>query len=230
MKNNIEHNIEIINEKIQEASESCGRKANEIKLMAVTKTLPIDKIESAYNCGLRLFGENRILEAKEKFSNFHKDINLQLIGHLQSNKAKHATELFSTIQSIDKFKTAKEVNKYCQTFDKRMKILIEVNTSGEATKNGLTNYSDLFNLIDQILELKYIDIDGLMTIAPFTKNEIQIRKSFSDLRDLYEKVNTKYSEFNLSELSMGMSSDFEYAIKEGSSLVRIGSAIFGKRI
>lgn len=198
--------------------------------MAVSKTRTVEEIMEAYNAGHRLFGENRVKEGEDKFNSLPEDIELHLIGHLQRNKVKHTLPLYSWVESIDKFDTAEELEKRCEKEQHVMNILLEVNTSDEDSKNGFLHENTARACIDSILSsCPNLSIRGLMTIAPFTDNEKAIRKSFSALRDFFETLKREYRECNFDTLSMGMSSDFHLAIEEGSTLVRVGTAIFGKR-
>ncbi len=220
-----------IEERIEAASVRCGRKREEIELLAVTKTLPLACAEDAYALGLRLFGENRVKEAVEKYGNRSgmMDTRLHLIGHLQRNKARDASRFFDCVESIDKTETAIALNAYCAQAGKTMDILLEVNTSGEVSKSGFPDDSALFASIDSILSLSNLRIQGLMTVGPLTDEERIVRASFARLRELFEKLKSLYPELYLSVLSMGMSGDFELAIEEGSTRIRVGTALFGPR-
>lgn len=225
----IKQNIDDIMEKIERAAQKAGRSTHEIRLMAVSKTKPLHLIEEAYRAGQRLFGENRVQEAGEKFTAFHEDAELHIIGHLQTNKVKKAVEIASCIQSVDKFKTAAEIEKRCAAIDKKIDIYLEFNTSGEDSKSGYRRKDDLLKDIEQIAAFSHLKIRGLMTIGPFTDDSKEIRRAFSDLRELYGDLHRRFPGLPLEVLSMGMSSDFELAIEEGSNMVRVGSAIFGRR-
>lgn len=226
----IENNISLIYKKIKEAAEKSGRNPDDVRLMAVTKTKPREDVASAYEAGLKLFGENRVLEAKEKYEGLPEDIELHLIGHLQRNKARQAVETVTWIDSVDKLSTAKAIEKECAKQEKQMNILLEVNTSGEESKEGFLGEEQMWSTLDSICEaLPHLTVRGLMTIAPFTNDTDAIRGSFSQLRSLFEKLKNNYSQLPIDTLSMGMSSDYGIAIEEGSTLVRIGSLIFGAR-
>ena len=225
--NAINNNIKDIHDKIHTAKIKAGRK-DDIQLLAVSKTVPADKINKAIDCGLHLFGENRVQEARDKFLERNKDIKLHLIGHLQKNKARYIPQLFDMVQSIDSIDIASALNKECIKQNKTMPILIQVNTSEELSKFGIKK-THVQKLIDFILTLSNIQINGFMTIGPFTDNEKQLRKSFNILYKIQEKMKQLYNEIELNILSMGMSNDFELAIQEGANLVRIGSLLFGKR-
>jgi pyridoxal phosphate enzyme (YggS family) len=229
MEDLIQSNLERIKERIESAAGRAGRKADEIRLMGACKMQPAEKIMAAYEGGLKLFGENRVAEGAEKFESLPQDIELHLIGHLQRNKAKIAAAAYACIQSIDKISTVEALCKYRDPSFPPLKIYLEINTSGEESKQGVRDESELYRLIDDILSLQKVAIHGLMTIGPFTRDEHPIRASFSRLRKFYESVERKYPEVTLEELSMGMSSDYELAVEEGSTLVRVGSALFGER-
>ena len=208
----IEENLKKVLEKIQTACKDSNRNAEEITLIAVTKTIPKVNIDEAIEAGIEDIGENRVQELESK--------NLQgatvhLIGHLQTNKVKKAVELADIIHSVDSLKLAKKIEQYSPGH----KILIQINTSNEESKFGLVTGDE--NQIKEILKLN-LNVIGLMTIGPHTANETQILESFQLLRKLKEK-------YKLAHLSMGMSNDFELAIKEGATMIRVGSAIFGAR-
>jgi len=225
----IKARIEDIRERIERAAGRAGRNAEDVRLMAVSKLKSAETVEEAYRAGLRLFGENRIQEAYEKFADFHADAELHIIGHLQSNKVRKAAEIAACVQSIDKLKTAAELQKRCAAFDKVMDIYLEFNTSGEDTKSGYRSRDLLLSDIRQMSAFSHLRIRGLMTIGPFTNNEALIRAAFQQLRGLFEEVRTVYPNIPMTELSMGMTSDFELAVEEGSTMVRVGTALFGTR-
>ncbi|RKX76189.1 MAG: YggS family pyridoxal phosphate-dependent enzyme [Spirochaetes bacterium] len=228
-RDSIESNIRRIESRIKEAAERAGRNAEGIRLMAVTKTRIREEIIAAYRAGISLFGENRVAEAEEKYKDLGIDIELHMIGHLQRNKAKTAAGLFKCVQSIDKLETAEVLNKYLETLNKKMDILFEINTSGEESKYGFRDKNEYFRVLERVNQLSMINIRGLMTIGPFTDNEQMIRDSFRFLRELYEETRSRYQFLEIDTLSMGMSSDFEIAVEEGATLLRIGSSIFGSR-
>jgi len=221
-----------INDVIENKKQSLGI-SYPVKLMAVSKTFPIESIKEAINENQILFGENRILEAYDKFNklkNEHFNFDLHLIGHIQRNKAKQAVEIANCIQSIDKIETLDVIEKICAINGKIMNYLIEINTSNEEQKQGV--YPDKFNeLIESILKknYKFCNLTGLMTIGPLTGNVSEIRKSFKILNTLFEKTKKDLNKNDFVTKSMGMSGDFEIAIEEGSNLIRIGSLIFGIR-
>lgn len=229
----IKENLEIIRNKIAEAEKKSGRQAGSVKLMAVSKFHPAQAVEEALVCGQLLFGENRVQEASSKFPPIlaaHPEVQVHMIGQLQSNKVKKAVEFASCIQSVDRLDLLKEIEKQCAKLDRRIDILFEIHT-GEESKSGYTNEADLLQSIEACVkgDFPHITPKGFMTMAPFTDDETMVRKSFIALRELSEKLREEYPALPLTELSMGMSGDFEIAIEEGSTLVRVGTAIFGER-
>ncbi len=225
----IKNKIEKINDDISKAADGAGRKPSEIRLMAVSKTKPVEDLLAAYQAGHRLFGENRIQEIIEKKPLLPADLELHMIGHLQSNKAKAAAENVDCVQSIDKLNTAKELNKKALSAGRKIDYLIEINTSGEYSKDGYHSFESVLSDIEDYLGLEMLNIRGLMTIAPFTHEQAAVRKSFRTLYEYYEKIKTQINLDAFDTLSMGMSSDFRIAIEEGSTLIRVGTAIFGGR-
>ena len=233
MSSDIKENLEAIRNRISEAEKKAGLKQGSVKLMAVSKFHPSQAVTEAFEAGHLLFGENRVQEAAEKFPPLisqHPEIKVQMIGQLQSNKVKKAVEFASCIQSVDRFDLLKEIEKQCAKLNRTIDILFEIHT-GEESKSGYTSEEELRKSIEACAkgEFPHIIPDGFMTMAPFTSDEILIRKSFCTLRELSEKLRRNYKELPLRELSMGMSGDFEIAIEEGSTLVRVGTAIFGER-
>ncbi len=220
--------ISSIFKKITYAALRVGRNPESIKLIAVTKGQPIDKIIKAADLGLRIFGENRVQEAREKVAQI-KGFNLQwhMIGHLQTNKVKEAVRIFTLIHSLDSEKLAIKIDNEAKKIDKIQRVLIEVKLSEEESKFGVKE-EELEKFIDAIVNLKHIKIEGLMTIPPYFENPEDVRPYFRRLRQLRDSLSEKYP--FLSELSMGMSHDFEIAIEEGATMVRIGTALFGQRI
>lgn len=231
--NSIENNLKEILQKIESAEQKYNRTKGTVKLLAVSKFHPVDAVEKAISAGHLLFGENRVQEAVAKFTDinsFNKDVELHIIGQLQTNKVKKAVTVASCIESVDRIDLLKEIQKQCEKINKKIKILFEVNTA-EDSKSGFKNYEDLYEAVKYCAEgnTPFVEPIGFMTMAPLTDDEVLIRKSFSSLRKLSEKLQTEFPMFNFSELSMGMSNDYEIAIEEGSTEVRIGTAIFGER-
>jgi PLP dependent protein len=222
-------NLENIKSKIARACDKTGRNPLSCEILAVTKNHSRDDVLLAIENGMLLFGENRVQEAKEKYSMLRSECELHLIGHLQRNKAKDAAALFSCVQSIHKAETVETLHKECERLDKIMDVLIEYNTSGEASKFGIESNDEYWKLLDYLINLKYIRFRGLMTVGPLSSDESRIRTAFSFLKSLFDETRSKYKELSCDILSMGMSADFEIAVEEGSTLVRIGTALFGER-
>lgn len=199
-----------------------------VTLVAVSKTKPIVDIQEAYDAGQRIFGENKIQEMVTKFEALPKDIEWHMIGHLQRNKVKYMAHFVSLIHGVDSFKTLKEINKQAKKHNRVINCLLQARIAKEDTKFGLT-FTDIEEIITskELLELQNIKIVGLMGMATFTDNQTQLINEFSSLKNFYLKNQEKYPD--LSILSMGMSGDYELAIKNGSNMVRIGSSIFGIR-
>jgi len=200
----------------------------DISLVAVSKTKTNEEIMEAYKAGQYIFGENKIQEMVLKWSELPKDIEWHMIGHVQSNKVKYMGEFVSLIHSVDSLKLLKEINKQGLKHDRNINCLLQIHIAQEQTKFGL-NETELFELIDteEFGNLKNVTIQGLMGMATFTDDEEQIRKEFSYLSSIYLKLKNKIPEANV--LSMGMSGDYQIAIEQGSTMVRIGSSIFGVR-
>lgn len=222
--------------RIEEAARRSGRDARSVSLMAVTKGFRRQTVELALAAGLTLFGENRVQEAEEKFIGIQggterdpKVTELHLIGHLQRNKARTAAALFGCVQSIDKVETAVALDTRAAERGRVIDILLELNTSGEASKSGFDSRDELLAGLDAIRRLSSLRIRGLMTVGPLTDDERRVRDSFARLRSLYEELRAGAMIPSIDTLSMGMSGDFEAAIEEGSTLVRIGTALFGQR-
>jgi len=227
--NTIAENLDNINKIIKDTAIKCGRDPQEISLMAVSKTKPMSLLMEAYEAGMRLFGENRVVEAVEKRKQLPADAEIQLIGHLQSNKTKLSVGNFSCIQSVDSLKIAEKINKQAESLEIIQEILIELKTTDEEAKSGFINDELYFDALDKMMNMKNISIRGLMTIAPFTSDENAIRGSFKKCKNAFDKTREKYPDREVSILSMGMSGDFPIAIEEGATLVRVGSSIFGTR-
>lgn len=231
---NIRENVERVNQRIQSAALKAGRNPNEVRLVGVTKTVGVMAIRQAMACGVKIFGENRIQEALPKIQELGSDpIRWHFVGHLQTNKVKQAVGLFDLIHSVDSLKLAVALDAGMKIrkgeTGTRQKILIQVNVSGEATKSGVSP-EKLDFLVKEIAQLKTLSINGLMTIPPLFTDPEQSRPVFRTLRELAGSLEREGIEVvSMKELSMGMSDDFEVAIEEGATLVRIGTAIFGPR-
>ncbi len=223
----IKNNLEIINEKIKKAAFKVNRNPQEIKLVAVTKTTTIEQIKEAISAGVKIIGENKVQEAKEKYQILTTDIEWHLVGHLQTNKVKYAIEIFDLIHSVDSIKLAKEIDRRSLQFGMMTNVLIEVNVSGEETKYGIKP-EEVEPFLKEISEFSRIKIRGLMTIAPIVEDKEEVRPYFRKLRELFEKIKIKnIKNIRMNYLSMGMTEDFEVAIEEGANMVRIGRGIFG---
>lgn len=223
----ISENITYIRNKISNVCKECGRNPDEIKLVAVSKQNPIEVIFEALKLGIRDFGENRAQEFKEKSADTSQEMVWHFIGHLQKNKVKDVIKRADLIHSVDSMGLADEINKRAGNITKVQNILLEVNTSGEESKFGLKNENTVFELAQHCKNLTNIKLTGLMTMAPWTENRIIIRQSFVSLRNIFIKLND--NGFDLTELSMGMTNDYDIAIQEGATILRIGTAIFGKQ-
>ncbi len=225
----IAENLENIRGRIRSAAKRVGRDPHDIKLIAVTKTIEPFRIKEAISCGVTICGENRIQEAKEKIGEIGHSVRWHLIGHLQRNKVKYIFDLFDLIHSVDTLPLAREINKDAQKRKKIMEVLIQTNLSGEESKHGVDAKNTL-DLIKEISLLKNISIQGLMTITPFSENPEDSRIYYRQLRDMKEEIKREGIEgVIMKEISMGMSGDFEVAIEEGATLIRVGTAIFGER-
>jgi hypothetical protein len=215
---NIERNLKDVKERIKKSALKVNRNPNEIKLIAVTKTFPVNTINEAINLGISSIGETKVQEAKKKFEKIGKKVEWHMIGHLQSNKVKEAVEIFDVIHSIDTMKIAKKVNDKCIELEKKIPVLVQINLTGD--KFGIMP-EDVIKFVEEIKKLDGIKVEGLMTIAPYVEPE-KTRPYFKKLREFTIATGLK-------QLSMGMSNDFEVAIEEGATMVRIGTAIFGGR-
>lgn len=239
-KDQIKDNIELIKNRISEAEKKSGREAGSVRLCAVSKFHPLEDVISAIGAGQVLFGENRVQEAYSKFSeiysegvqkSIHIKPELHIIGSLQSNKVKKACEIACCIQSVDRKEILDEIEKQCVKLNKeKMDVFFELHT-GEDSKCGFETEDLLLKSVEDCASGKYPHIApaGLMTMAPFTDNESVIRSSFLRLRKLREKLAAEFPSLSINELSMGMSGDYQIAIEEGSTIVRVGTAIFGER-
>ena len=223
----IENNLKIVIEKIHNSVEKSNRDFNDIRIVAVSKTNPISSILDGLKVGLTDFGENKAVEFRDKSELINDKLIWHFIGHLQRNKVKYVINSADYIHSVDSIKLAEEINKRATAIGKVQNVFFEVNTSGEDSKFGLTNYDDLYELVNRSEELSSIKVCGLMTMASFTSNDYELRKSFSELREMRDKIKNRIK--SISELSMGMTNDYNIAIEEGATMLRIGTAIFGKR-
>ena len=219
------HNLKIVQENVLNSVKKSNRDLSSLRIIAISKTNPVKKIFEAINTGLTDFGENKALEFRDKSEIIKQNVIWHFIGHLQTNKVKYIINKVDFIHSVESFKLAKEINKHARQINKIQNIFLEVNTSEEDSKFGLGNYDEIYDLTSKCEELQNIKIIGLMTMASFTNNENILRSSFEKLRELRDKINNKY--IFIKELSMGMSNDYQIAIEEGATMLRIGTAIFG---
>lgn len=217
-------NLRSVEERIYKAARKSGRKREDITLVTVTKTRGVEEIREAIACGATDLGENYVQEAEEKYARLGDIARWHMIGHLQRNKARHAVEFFSVIHSVDNVPLAREIGRRAELIGRRVDVLVEVKVSGEETKFGVEP-GRAVDLAGEIAQVSGIMVCGLMGMAPFAANPEDTRPYFSDLKRLWDKLPDEQRLY----LSMGMTSDFEVAIEEGSNMVRIGTAIFGPR-
>jgi len=229
LKEKVSTRVAQIREDIAEIATGCGRDPAAITLMAVTKFHPFEAVTAAAAAGITCFGESRVQEAAGKYISAGSRLNIHLIGHLQRNKVKSAASLFTCVQSIDKLETVVALDRAAEEQKRIIDILLEVNTSAEDSKSGYRNTDALRSDLDSMLGLRWVRLRGLMTIAPYTNEETPIRRSFAQLRSLFDEIRGRVTSQEFDTISMGMTNDFKIAIEEGSTLVRIGTAIFGER-
>ncbi len=229
----IAENITQVRERMRVATHRAGRDADSVTLMAVSKTFPPESIREAYAAGVRVFGENRVQEFSGKADALRElnDAWWHMIGHLQSNKAGKAAELFHAVDSVDSLKLAEKLDEAARTAGRKLRVLVEINVGGEAAKTGIGPDSvELDRLLGEMSRLQHLEVRGLMTVPPYTEDPQGARQYFRKLRELRDRIaGRNLPGVGMDELSMGMSHDFEAAIEEGSTCVRVGSAIFGRR-
>jgi pyridoxal phosphate enzyme (YggS family) len=223
---NIRDRVLRVQERIRSAAVRAGRDASSVTLVAVSKTMAVEVIREALDAGITILGENRVQEAWDKISALPGRATWHLVGHLQTNKAKIAVQLFELIHSLDSQKLAEALNRSGQQEGRTVRCLVEVNVGGEESKSGTTE-DGVRPLLEAVQRLPRVRVEGLMTIPPFLPDPEQVRPFFRRLQNLREKLAGEG--FRLAELSMGMTHDFEVAIEEGATMVRIGTAIFGPR-
>jgi hypothetical protein len=226
----VKERLERIKKRIADAATACGRNPTEVRLVAVSKTMSTDRVDQAIAAGATILGENYIQEAREKVNALYdRPVQWHFIGHLQSNKAKYAVRMFDLIHSVDSLKLAKAIDKEARKNDKVQAVLVQVNISREETKSGI-EASEAIDLLSQIGKLANIRVSGLMTMPPFFDAPERARPFFRELARLRDRIAAaNIPGVQMNELSMGMTGDFEVAIEEGATLVRIGTAIFGAR-
>ena len=225
----IKDNLEEVEARITRACERSGRERSEVTLISVSKTKPAEMLQEAYDAGSRDFGENKPQEIREKYPQLPTDIRWHMIGHLQRNKIKYIIDKVCMIHSVDSIRLAEAIDEEAKKHGIVMPVLIEVNVAEEESKFGV-HLDEVESLIRQISELSNIQVQGLMTIAPFTENAEDNRIYFRKLRNLYVDIKDKnIDNVNMCNLSMGMTGDYEVAVEEGATMVRVGTGIFGAR-
>ena len=225
----IRENFHTVEENICAACDRGGRARKDVTLIAVSKTKPIEMLKEAYDLGCRDFGENKVQELLDKYDKMPKDIHWHMIGHLQRNKVKYIIDKVCMIHSVDSLRLAEEISKEAVKKNVIMPILIEVNVADEESKFGTTT-EDAVTLVEAISKLPNIAIKGLMTIAPYVENSEENRLYFAKLKQIYvDIIHKNIDNVFMEELSMGMTGDYEVAIEEGATLVRVGTGIFGER-
>ena len=220
--------LQEIEERIERSCARSGRSRSDITLCAVTKSVSVDKIQAALDLGLRVFGENRVQEASEKIPHVsgQADVQWHFIGHLQSNKARRAIEMFDVIQTVDSWALAERLDRIAKELDRRITVMLEVNLGNESTKSGMRS-DDVLDMANRIFKLSNLELRGLMSVPPFLEPVELVRPYFSRLRSLRDLAREQNP--NLTDLSMGMTHDFEIATEEGATMIRVGTALFGPR-
>lgn len=225
----IRENWDRLWEHISEVCHHSGRRPEEITVVAVAKTIPLNAVKEAVDCGITEIGENRVQEARGKFDVIGNRARWHLVGHLQTNKVKAALEVFELIHSLDSLKLAKEISSRAESKNKNARVLVQVKTTAEESKFGFET-SDVPGFTEQIASLPHLKVQGLMTIGPFTDDDTLIRQSFRQLKRLFEELKAaSLPNVEMEILSMGMSGDYEIALQEGANMLRIGTSIFGPR-
>ena len=225
----LKENLEKVEENIQAACDRAGRKRDEVTLIAVSKTKPPHMLQEAYDLGVRIFGENKVQEIREKYEVLPKDIDWHMIGHLQRNKVKYIVGKVELIHSVDTYRLAEEINIQAKKQNVIVPILVEVNIAHEESKFGISA-EDAILLVEEISKLENIRIKGLMTIAPYVENPEDNRLYFRKIKQLSVDITNKNIDNVFMEiLSMGMTGDYMVAIEEGATMVRVGTGIFGER-
>ena len=226
--NSISQNWPILRDRIEQAAHSAGRASDDIEVIAVSKTRTAQEVEAAHRCGLTLVGENRVQEAEGKKAQVAAPLSWHMIGHLQSNKANKAVQLFDVVQSVDRFSLAQALDRRAQAVGRQIEVMLQVNTADSASQSG-AHPDQVVELAGRVAELPSLEICGLMTIGAHSDDEHTVRASFARLRGLGESVDADIEKVSIRHLSMGMSGDFEWAIAEGSTMLRLGTALFGAR-
>ena len=221
--------LQEVEKRIQAACDRAGRKREEVTLIAVSKTKPVETLQEAYDLGVRIFGENKVQELTAKYEALPKDIHWHMIGHLQTNKVKYIIDKAELIHSVDSLKLAETIEKEAAKHDLIADILVEVNVAEEESKFGM-KMEEVIPFVEKVSAFPHVRVRGLMTIAPFVEDPEENRSIFADLHKLYIDIKKKnHDNDTVSVLSMGMTTDYEVAIEEGATMVRVGTGIFGAR-
>lgn len=221
--------LQEVEKRIQAACDRAGRKRDEVTLIAVSKTKPVETLQEAYDLGVRIFGENKVQELTAKYEALPKDIHWHMIGHLQTNKVKYIIDKAELIHSVDSLKLAETIEKEAAKHDLIADILVEVNVAEEESKFGM-KMEEVIPFVEKVSAFPHVRVRGLMTIAPFVEDPEENRSIFADLHKLYIDIKKKnHDNDTVSVLSMGMTNDYEVAIEEGATMVRVGTGIFGAR-
>ncbi len=225
----LRENLQEVEKRIQEACARAGRDRSEVTLVSVSKTKPVEMLQEAYDLGVRVFGENKVQEIRDKYDALPKDIEWHMIGHLQTNKVKYIVDKVKLIHSVDSLRLAEIIEKEAEKHNRSVDILLEVNVAEETSKFGLKTV-EVIPFAEKIAQFPHINMRGLMTIAPFVDDPEKNRTIFRDLHKLYVDIKEKnIDNGTVSILSMGMTNDYEVTIEEGATMVRIGTGIFGAR-
>ncbi|MEI3198117.1 MAG: YggS family pyridoxal phosphate-dependent enzyme [Lachnospiraceae bacterium] len=226
----LKENLEEVEEKIAKACERAGRAREEVTLIAVSKTKPVEMLQEIYDEGIRDFGENKVQELTEKYEVMPKDMKWHMIGHLQRNKVKYIVDKVTLIHSVDSLRLAETISREAEKKGVTVPILIEVNIAGEETKFGLSSKEEVISLTEQIAALPNLSVKGLMTVAPPAEDPEENRPFFREIRQLSVDITNKnIDNVSMEILSMGMTNDYTVAIEEGATMVRVGTGIFGAR-
>lgn len=228
-RTNTQKNYENVLEKVKNACKRVNRSTDEVTLIAVSKTKPVEMLQEVYDAGCRDFGENKVQEIMDKYEKLPTDIRWHMIGHLQTNKVKYIVDKVYMIHSVDSIKLAKEISKEAVKKNVTVKVLLEVNVAGEESKFGMMS-EEVKNFYDEVVDLPGLEVCGLMTIAPYVDEPEDNRQYFVKLRQLMvDMIDKKTDNKDVKELSMGMTGDYEVAVEEGATFVRVGTGIFGER-
>ena len=221
--------LNLVKKNIEEACDTAGRSPQEVTLIAVSKTKPVEMLKEAYDAGARVFGENKVQEIVDKYDQMPSDVQWHMIGHLQRNKVKYIIDKVSMVHSVDSVRLAEAIEKEAAKKDICMPVLIEVNVAGEESKFGLS-VEEVLPFLEEISSYEHLQVKGLMTIAPFVANPEENREVFQKLKKLSVDIAAKnINNVNMSVLSMGMTNDYQVAFEEGATMVRVGTGIFGER-